>query len=106
MVLSVINSRDAKSEHETQGNSKEEHSFLFVESFISSSRVDVSSLSMANKFSFSRVISCWLEGHGSSLSEGDDGCSASQGCEMNEEMNFTSSTRSWLGLCFAIGISR
>ena len=80
MALSVINSRDAKSEHEMRGNSKDELSCSFVESFISSSRVDVSSLSMAHKFSFSRVILCWPEGHGSSSGEGDDGRSASQGC--------------------------
>ena len=76
----MINSRDAKSEHETQGNSKEELSCSFVESFISSSRVGASSLSMAQKFSFSRVISCWPEGYGSNSGEGDDGRSASQGC--------------------------
>jgi hypothetical protein len=35
----------------------------------------------------------------------DDGCSASQGCEMNGEINFTSLTGLWLGLCFAIGIA-
>jgi hypothetical protein len=72
VVLSVINSRDTKSEHEMRGNSKEELSCLFVESFISSSRVDVSSFSMAHKFSFSRVILCWPEGHdlGSSKGEG------------------------------------
>jgi hypothetical protein len=59
---------------------------------------------MAQKFSFLRVILCWPEGHGSSLGEGDNGRLASQGCEIKGEMNFTSSTRSWLGLCFAIGI--
>jgi hypothetical protein len=62
MVLSMINSRDAKTEHEMRGNSKQGLSCSFVKSFISSSRVDVLSLSMANKFSFLRVISCWPEG--------------------------------------------
>jgi hypothetical protein len=61
------------------------------------------------KFSFSKDLSCriniesqpllrtmfrWPEGH-----------SVSPECEMNGEMNFTSSNGSWLGLCFAIGIS-
>ena len=79
----------------------------------------LSKVSMAQKFSFLRDISCkinvesrpssrtmfgWPEGHGLSSSEGDDGRSDSQGCEMNGEIDFTSSTRLWLGLCFAIGI--
>ena len=105
MALSVINSRDSKGEHEKRGNSKEKLSCSFVESYILSSRVGALSLSMAQKFSFSRVISCWPGGHGSNSGEGDDGRSASQGCEMNREMNFTSSSGLWLGLCFAIGIS-
>jgi hypothetical protein len=83
VVLSAINSRDSKSVHETRGNSNEKLSCLFVESFISSPRVGALSLSMAQKFSFSKVISCWLEGHGSNVGKGDDGHSASQRCEMN-----------------------
>jgi hypothetical protein len=50
----------------------------------------------------------WLEEHGFGLSEGDDGCLVSLKSlgETNREMIFPSSTGLWLGLCFAIGISR
>ena len=71
-------------------------------------------MSMAQKFSFSRDISCgnnvvprlllrttvlWLEGHGLCSSEVGDGCSVSLESlgEMNGEMNFTSSDKLWMG---------
>ena len=74
----------------------------------------LSKMSMAQKFSFSRDISCgnnveprslsrtmvlWLEGHGLRSIDVGDGCSVSLESlgEMKEEMNFTSSDGLWLG---------
>ena len=74
----------------------------------------LSKMSMAQKFLFSRDISCgnnieprslsrtmvlWPEGHGLHSSEVGDGCLVSLESlgEMNGEMNFTSSDRLWLG---------
>ena len=86
-------------------------SCLVVESLLLDSRVGVSRMSMAQKFSFSRDVSCrikvesrplsrttlgWPEGQGLGSREGGDGHSVSQGClgETNGDMNFTSSN--WL----------
>jgi hypothetical protein len=55
---SVINSRDSKSEHEMQGVSKEKPLCLLVELFFLSSRVGALRLSMAQRFSFLRDVSC------------------------------------------------
>ena len=85
-----------------------------MESFLLDSRVGATGMSMA-LFSFLQDISCrgnvesrplsrtmfwWPEGHDSSSSEGDEGHSVSQGnlCEMNGDMNFTSSNGSAFGI--------
>jgi hypothetical protein len=49
-----------------------------------------------------------LEGHGLGLSEVGDRCSVSLESlgEMNGEMNFASSNGPWLGICFAMELSR
>ena len=74
----------------------------------------LSKMSMAQKFSFSRDISCgnyveprslsrttvlWPEGHGLRSSEVGNGCLVSLESlgEMNGEMNFTSSDKLWMG---------
>ena len=74
----------------------------------------LSKMSMAQKFLFSRDISCgnnveprslsrttvlWPEGHGLRSSKVGDGCSVSLESlgEMNGEMNFTSLDGLWLG---------
>ena len=89
-------------------------SCLVVESLLLDSRVGVSRMSMAQKFSFSRDVSCrikvesrplsrttlgWPEGQDLGLSEGGDECSISQenSGKMNGDMNFTSSNSSLLG---------
>ena len=81
-----MNSGDSKREHETSRVSKEKLSCSLV------SRVGALEMSMAQKFLFSRDISCkisvesrplsrttsrWPEGHGLGSSEGDDDHSVS-----------------------------
>ena len=88
----------------------------FIEFLLLDSRIGVSRLSMAHEFSLCRIMVnsrplsrttfWWLEGYCLSSSEGDEGRSISQGnlCEMNGDINFTSSNGLWLGSCFAFGL--
>ena len=122
VALSVINSRDSKSEHETLGVSKGKPSCLLVELFFLTSRVGALRLSMAQQFLFLGDISCkgnvessslsrstfwWPEGQGFGSSKGDNGHSVSQESSgaTNGHMNFTSSDGSVLGWCSTFEIS-
>ena len=122
VALSVIKSRDSKSEHKTWGVSKGKPSCLLVELFFLSFRVGALRLSMAQQFSFlgdilckgnvesrplSRLMFWWPEGQGFGSSEGDNGHSVSQESSgaTNDDMNFTSSDGSVLGWCSTFGIS-